>query len=136
MKYKAKCWGQFFSFCFRFLTLTCYRIFFFFSLSGILLITLLRYVLYVNLVIVCYLALFLPAFTCLSESNNARGRAHMDLIINQFSYSGVDPKSFWGELTWQILKNLQKVWYFLGFPNHQPLLSSALGKRLRFHLFL
>ena len=74
MKHKPKCWGKFFSFCFRFLTLTYYRIFFFFSLSGILLITLLRYVLYVNLVIVCYLALFfLPEFTCLSESNDACG---------------------------------------------------------------
>ena len=39
-------------------SLTCYRVFFFFSLSGILLITLLCYVLYVNFVIVCYLGLF------------------------------------------------------------------------------
>ena len=28
------------------------------------------------------------------------------------------------------------VAFFLGFPNHQPLLSSAFGKRLRFHRFL
>ena len=49
------CWGKFFSFFFVF-SLTCYRVFFFFSLSGILLITLLCYVLYVNFVIVCYLA--------------------------------------------------------------------------------
>lgn len=34
----------------------------------------------------------------------------MDLMLNQFSYLGVDPKSFRRELTWQILKNLQKVW--------------------------
>ena len=34
----------------------------------------------------------------------------MDLILNQFSYSGVNPKTFLRELTWQILKNLQKVW--------------------------
>ena len=37
-------------------SLTCYRVFFYFSLSDILLITLLCYVLYVNFVIVCYLA--------------------------------------------------------------------------------
>ena len=52
--------GQIFSFCFRFLTLTSYRVLFFFVLSGILLITLLYYVLYVNLVIVCYLVHILP----------------------------------------------------------------------------
>ena len=46
-------------------SLTCYRVFFFFSLSGILLITLLCYVLYVNFVIVCYLALIFYQFTCL-----------------------------------------------------------------------
>ena len=34
------CWGNFFSFVFAF-SLTCYRVFFFFLLSGILLITLL-----------------------------------------------------------------------------------------------
>ena len=34
----------------------------------------------------------------------------MDLMLNQFSCSGVDPKGFWRELTWQILKSLQKVW--------------------------
>ena len=28
------------------------------------------------------------------------------------------------------------VFFFLGFPNHQPLLSSAFGKRLCFHRFL
>ena len=28
------------------------------------------------------------------------------------------------------------VAFFLGFPNDQPLLSSAFGKRLRFHRFL
>ena len=54
--------GHIFSFCFRFLTLTCYREFFLFLLSGILLITLLCNVLYVDSVIVCYLALFLPEF--------------------------------------------------------------------------
>ena len=53
---------QIFSFCFHFLTLTCYRVLFFFSLFGILLITLLCYVLYVNSVVVCYLAPFLPQF--------------------------------------------------------------------------
>ena len=52
--------GANFSFCFRFLTLTSYRVLFFFALSDILLITLLYYVLYVNLVIVCYLVHFLP----------------------------------------------------------------------------
>ena len=36
-------------------SLTCYRVFFYFLLSGILLITLLCYVLFVNFVIVCYL---------------------------------------------------------------------------------
>ena len=58
--------GHIFSFSFRFLTLTCYRVFFLLSLSGILLITLLCNVLYVNSVIVCYLALFLPEFYVLS----------------------------------------------------------------------
>ena len=49
--------GQiFFSFCFFVFSLICYRVFFSFSLSGISLITLLCYVLYVNFVIVCYLA--------------------------------------------------------------------------------
>ena len=50
------CLGKFFPFVFRFLT--CYRVFFFFSLSCISLITLLCYVLYVNFIIVCYLAFF------------------------------------------------------------------------------
>ena len=50
--------GQIFLPLFFVFSLTCYRVFFFFSLSGILLITLLGYVLYVNFVIVCYLALF------------------------------------------------------------------------------
>ena len=45
----------FFSFCFFVFSLTCYRVFFSFSLSGVSLITLLCYVLYVNFVIVCYL---------------------------------------------------------------------------------
>ena len=51
----------FFPFVFRFLTylLSCIL---FLSLSGILLITLLCYVLYVNFVIVCYLALFITSF--------------------------------------------------------------------------
>jgi len=65
--------GQIFSFCFRFLTLTCYRVFFFFSLSGILLITLLCYMLYVNSVIVCYLAQFLPEFLRVHKCNSVRG---------------------------------------------------------------
>ena len=46
----------FFPFVFLVFSLTCYRVFFYFSLSGILLITLLCYVLCVNFVIVCYLA--------------------------------------------------------------------------------
>ena len=97
------CWGKFFSFCFRFLTLTCYLVFFFFSLSCILLITLLCYVLYVNSVIVCYLPppLFLPEF-------------YVFISVTVFV----------------------AVAFFLGFPDHQPLLSSAFGKRLRFHRFL
>ena len=48
--------GQTFFLLFFVFSLTCYRVFFSFSLSGILLITLLCYVLYVNFVIVCYLA--------------------------------------------------------------------------------
>ena len=48
--------GQFFFLLFFVFSLTGYRVFFYFSLSGILLITLLCYVLYVNFVIVCYLA--------------------------------------------------------------------------------
>ena len=48
--------GQIFFLLFFVFSLTCYRVFFFFSLSGLLLITLLCYVLYVNFVIVCYLA--------------------------------------------------------------------------------
>ena len=52
------CWGKFFPLVF---TLTCYRVLFFLSLSGILLITPLGYVLYANSVIVCYLAP-LPVF--------------------------------------------------------------------------
>ena len=47
--------ANFYSFYFLVFSLTCYRVFFFFSLSGILLMTLLCYVLYVNFVIVCYL---------------------------------------------------------------------------------
>ena len=57
--------GQIFSFCFCFLTYLLSRILFFFSLSGISLIKLLCYVLYVNFVIVCYLALIFYQFTCL-----------------------------------------------------------------------
>lgn len=49
---------QFFFLLFFVLSLTCYGVFFFFSFSGILLVTLLCYVLYVHFVIVCYLALF------------------------------------------------------------------------------
>ena len=53
------CQGEFFFLLFFVFSLTyCYRVFFFFSLSGISLITFLCYVLYVNFVIVCYLALF------------------------------------------------------------------------------
>ena len=52
--------GQIFFLLFFVFSLTCYRVFFFFSLSGISLITLLCYVLYVNFVIVCYLAYLLP----------------------------------------------------------------------------
>ena len=60
------CWGKFFPFVFVF-SLTCYPVFFFFfSLSGISLIKLLCYVLYVNFVIVCYLALFLPVYVSIS----------------------------------------------------------------------
>ena len=63
-EYYAPCWGKFFSLLFFVFSLTCYRVFFFFSLSSISLITLLCYVLYVNFVIVCYLAFFYQ-FTCL-----------------------------------------------------------------------
>ena len=52
----------FFPFVFLVFSLTCYRVFFYFSLSGILLITLLCYVLYVNFVIVYYLALIYYQF--------------------------------------------------------------------------
>ena len=63
MQYKV-CWGKFFSFCFSFSHLLV--IVYFSFRSGISLITLLCYVLYVNFVIVCYLApLFLYQFTCL-----------------------------------------------------------------------
>ena len=55
-----------FLFLFFVFSLTCYRVFVFFSLSGISLITLLCYVLYVNFVIVCYLALFLPVYVSIS----------------------------------------------------------------------
>ena len=54
--------GANFFLLFFFFSLTCYRVFFFFSLSGILLITLLCYVLYVNFVIVYYLALIYYQF--------------------------------------------------------------------------
>ena len=59
--------GQIFSFCFSFshLLVIPYSFFFFFSLSGTSLIKLLCYVLYVNFVIVCYLALIFYQFTCL-----------------------------------------------------------------------
>ena len=61
------CWGKFFFVLFFVFSLTCYRVFFFFSLSGILLITLLCYVLYANFVIVCYLALFFsPVYVSIS----------------------------------------------------------------------
>ena len=56
--------GQIFSFCFSFSHLLS-RILFFFSLSGISLIKLLCYLLYVNFVIVCYLAFIFYQFTCL-----------------------------------------------------------------------
>ena len=58
--------GQIFFLLFFVFSLTCYRVFIFFSLSGISLITLLCYVLYVNFVIVCYLALFLPVYVSIS----------------------------------------------------------------------
>ena len=54
--------GQIFFLLFFVFSLTCYRVFFFFSLSGILSITLLCYVLYVNFVIVYYLALIYYQF--------------------------------------------------------------------------
>ena len=54
--------GQIFFLLLFVFSLTCYRVFFFFSLSGILLITLLCYVLYVNFVIVYYLALIYYQF--------------------------------------------------------------------------
>ena len=57
--------GQIFSFCFSFSHLLVIPYSFFFSLSGISLIKLLCYVLYVNFVIVCYLALIFYQFTCL-----------------------------------------------------------------------
>ena len=66
LKIKAYCWGKFFFPLFFIFSLTCYRVFFFFSLSSILLITPLCYVLYVNFVIVCYLAFFLPVYVSIS----------------------------------------------------------------------
>ena len=63
----STCWGKVFFLLFFVFSLTCYRVFFFFSLSGISLITLLCYVLYVNFVIVCYLApFFLPVYVSIS----------------------------------------------------------------------
>ena len=54
---KCECWGNFFYFLFIFVfSLTCYRVFFSVP-SGISLVTLLCYLLYVNFVIVYYLAL-------------------------------------------------------------------------------
>ena len=58
------CVGANFFLLFFLFSLTCYREFF--LLSAILLITLLCYVLYVNFVIVCYLALFLPVYMSIS----------------------------------------------------------------------
>ena len=66
LKIKAYCWGNFFFPLFFIFSLTCYSVFFFFSLSSILLITPLCYVLYVNFVIVCYLAFFLPVYVSIS----------------------------------------------------------------------
>ena len=60
---ESDCWGKFFSFCFSFSHLLVIVYSFSFR-SGISLITLLCYVLYVNFVIVYYLALILlPVFT-------------------------------------------------------------------------
>ena len=56
------CWGKFFFLLFFVFSLTCYCVFFSFSLSGIFLIMLLCYVLYVNFVIVYYLALIYYQF--------------------------------------------------------------------------
>ena len=64
--------GQFFFLLFFVFSLTCYRVFFYFSLSGILLITLLCYVLYVNFVIVCYLAPIYYQFLRVYLCNNIR----------------------------------------------------------------
>ena len=66
LKIKAYCWGNFFFPLFFIFSLTCYSVFFFFSLSSILLITPLCYVLSVNFVIVCYLAFFLPVYVSIS----------------------------------------------------------------------
>ena len=66
LKIKAYCWGKFFFPLFFIFSLTCYSVFFFFSLSSILLIMPLCYVLYVNFVIVCYLAFFLPVYVSIS----------------------------------------------------------------------
>ena len=61
------CCGKFFFLFFFVFSLTCYRVFFFFLLSGISLIMLLCYVLYVNFVILCYLApFFLPVYVSIS----------------------------------------------------------------------
>ena len=65
--------GQFFFLLFFVFSLTCYRVFVFFSLSGISLITLLCYVLYVNFVIVCYLAYLLPVLR-VCQCNRIRRR--------------------------------------------------------------
>ena len=66
LKIKAYCWGKFFFLLFFIFSLTCYCVFFFSSLSSILLITPLCYVLYVNFIIVCYLAFFLPVYVSIS----------------------------------------------------------------------
>ena len=58
--------GQIFFLLFFVFSLTCYPVFFFFLLSGISLIMLLCYVLYVNFVIVCYLTFFLPVYVSIS----------------------------------------------------------------------
>ena len=61
------CWGKFFFLLFFVFSVTCYRVFFFFLLSGISLIMLLCYMLYVNFVILCYLApFFLPVYVSIS----------------------------------------------------------------------
>ena len=97
--------GANFFLLFMVFSLTCYRVFFYFSLSGILLITLLCYVLYVNFVIVYYLA----------------------LIYYQFYGSISVTRNPWAPG----VTTFVEVGFFLGGPDHQ----SRLPQHLEFIFF-